>query len=231
MDLKKITAAVIAAAVTASAAYAADFTDTRGHWAEDIINSLTDKGILHGVSDTEFNPDGTVTRAEFFKMALGAAGIEDVPYRSGECLDVTASDWFGGCIQSALDKGLIPEEMIGEFAASVVEDSGGTRAHYSGYFAGNKPIVREEMAYISQSVYQYWLDSDTLDTMNGITDLPFSDLNSISRWAFKGVQYAYSQDFVSGMGDGTFCPQQTATRAQAATIIMKMLDKIEQKEV
>ena len=45
-------------------------------------------------------------------MALGTVGIADVPYRSGECLDVTASDWYGGCVQSALDKGLIPENMI-----------------------------------------------------------------------------------------------------------------------
>ena len=52
-------------------------------------------------------------------MALGTVGIADVPYRSGECLDVTASDWYGGCVQSALDKGLIPENMIGNYAAKI----------------------------------------------------------------------------------------------------------------
>lgn len=218
---------VLLSMTTGTIASAADFADIKGHWAEGVISALTDKGILHGVSDTEFNPDGTVTRAEFIKMALGAAGIEDVPYRSGECLDVTASDWYGGCVQSALDKGLIPEDMIGSFAASVVETDDGTKAHYSGYLNADTPIVREEMAYIAQSVYQYWLDTDTLDTMNGITDLPFADLSSISRWAFAGVQYAYSQDFISGMDDGTFRPDETATRAQAATIITKMLEKME----
>ncbi len=90
---------------------------------------LADKDIIHGVSDTEFNPDGTVTRAEFLKMALGTVGIADVPYRSGECLDVTASDWYGGCVQSALDKGLIPENMIGNYAAKITDG----KAIYSGF--------------------------------------------------------------------------------------------------
>ena len=57
--------------MTAVSASAAEFNDIKGHWAEDVINELADKDIIHGVSDTEFNPDGTVTRAEFLKMALG----------------------------------------------------------------------------------------------------------------------------------------------------------------
>ena len=114
MNMKKVVAVtLILSSMTAVSASAAEFNDIKGHWAEDVINELADKDIIHGVSDTEFNPDGTVTRAEFLKMALGTVGIADVPYRSGECLDVTASDWYGGCVQSALDKGLIPEDMIG----------------------------------------------------------------------------------------------------------------------
>ena len=113
MNIKKVVAAaLILSSMTAVSASAAEFNDIKGHWAEDIINELADRNIIHGVSDTEFNPDVTVTRAEFLKMALGTVGIADVPYRSGECLDVTASDWYGGCVQSALDKGLIPENML-----------------------------------------------------------------------------------------------------------------------
>ena len=61
--------------------------------------TLAENDKVSGVGDGKFNPDGTVTRAEFLKMALGTVGIADVPYRSGECLDVTASDWYGGCVQ------------------------------------------------------------------------------------------------------------------------------------
>lgn len=227
MKLKKVVPAVIVL-LTAfmSAASAASFTDTRGHWAEDVINTLAEADVVHGVSDTAFNPDGTVTRAEFFKMALGAAGIDDVPYRSGECLDVTASEWYGGCIQSALDKGLVPEHMIGGYVSSVIEENGESRARYSGYLSAETPITREEMAYIAQSVYQYWLGEDNADNMEEAVDMPFTDLSSISRWAFDGVRYAYAQDFVAGMDDGTFSPRQTATRAQAAVIVNNLLTKM-----
>ena len=84
MKLKRLTAAVIVSSIAiASTVSAADFADTKGHWAENIINKLADAGIVHGISDTEFNPDGTVTRAEFLKMALGAADIEETEYRKG----------------------------------------------------------------------------------------------------------------------------------------------------
>ena len=81
MNIKKVVAAaLILSSMTAVSASAAEFNDIKGHWAEDVINELADKDIIHGVSDTEFNPDGTVTRAEFLKMALGTVGIADVPY-------------------------------------------------------------------------------------------------------------------------------------------------------
>ena len=64
MNIKKVVAAtLILSSMTAVSASAAEFNDIKGHWAEDVINELADKDIIHGVSDTEFNPDGTVTRA------------------------------------------------------------------------------------------------------------------------------------------------------------------------
>ena len=62
MNMKKVVAVtLILSSMTAVSASAAEFNDIKGHWAEDVINELADKDIIHGVSDTEFNPDGTVT--------------------------------------------------------------------------------------------------------------------------------------------------------------------------
>jgi hypothetical protein len=222
MNLKRITAAVILSSIAiASTASAADFTDTKGHWAENIINELADADVVHGMSDEKFVPDGTVTRAEFLKMAFGAAGIEDADYRIGECLDVEESDWFAPCVQSALDKGLIPKDMIREYSFNIDESK--NKSVYSGFFDANLPIKREEMAYIAQSVYQYSLGSDSIDKLNAPQDMYFSDISSISLWAFDGVRHAYSNGIVSGMDDDTFRPQATATRAQAAAIIYQLL--------
>lgn len=226
MRLKKIAlAAVVSSMALATSASAADFTDTRGHWAQQIINDLADRGIVNGVSDTEFNPDGTVTRAEFLRMALGAGGIEDTAYRSGECLDVNANDWFAPCVQSALDKGLIPEGMVEDYSVEIVTEGDNSRAVYSGKFNALSSIKREEMAYIAQEVYQYSLGGGDMMKLSASKDLDFGDVKAISPWAFDGVKHAYANDLVSGMDDGTFRPQDTATRAQAATIIRNMIDR------
>lgn len=225
MRLKKLALAVIVSSMALmSTVSAADFADTRGHWAETVIDRLAAADVVHGISDTQFNPDGTVTRAEFLKMALGAVKIEDVPYREGKCLDVAPSEWYGGCVQSALDKGLIPEGMIDGYAVQVIGENE-TKAVYKGSFNGSIPIKREEMAYLVQSVYQYSLDAEDLDKLDFAGDLPFEDVSTISIWAYDGVSQAFANDFIAGMGDGTFAPQQTATRAQAAVIISKLLDK------
>ena len=222
MNFRKLTAAVIISSLmTAPAAYAANFADIRGHWAENIINTLANAGVVSGVSATEFNPDGIVTRAEFLRMALGAAGIEETSYRSGECLDVRANDWFAPYVQSALDKGLIPEGMISGYSVEVKDN----KAVFGGEFKGSTPIKREEMAYITQSVYQYSLREGDLQKLEIPIDMPFDDVSTISLWAIDGVKHAYTNELIFGMNDGNFAPQNTATRAQAASIINNLLKK------
>lgn len=221
MKIKKIIIpAILAVGLLTTAAQAANFTDTRGHWAEEIINRLADADVVHGISDTQFNPDGTVTRAEFLKMAMGAVGIDDVAARSGECLDVKGTEWYAPCVQSALDKGLIPDKMIDGYNAEVTENG----VKYTGAFNAETPIKREEMAYIAQVMYQYNIGAESR-ALKKSEDLYFSDVRMISLWALDGVRLAYTNGLISGMDDGTFAPQSTATRAQAATIISNLLNK------
>ena len=227
MNIKKtITALMLMVTAVTPSALAANFTDTRGHWAENIIDDLADRNIVSGVSEKEFDPDGTVTRAEFLRMALGAAGIDtQTPYREGECLDVKKDAWYATSVQSALDKGLIPDAMIENFSVEIVTDETGSKAVYSGRFNAEQPILREEMAYIAQEAYQYSLDKDSIGNLENPVDLTFDDVNMISLWALDGVRHAYANDLVSGMDDDTFHPKETATRAQAATIIHNMIDR------
>ena len=226
MNIKKIiTVSALALAVTASSASAANFTDTRGHWAESIIDTLAERGIVSGISADKFNPDGTVTRAEFYQMAFGAMGIEPAPYRDGECVNVKKSAWYADTIQSALDRGLIPEAMVDGYSVEVVVDEDGSKAVYDGTFDAEKPITREEMAYVAQASYQYSLGEDGLEMLSIPADLDFDDTSAISAWALNAVKHAFANSLVAGMGDGTFGPRSTATRAQAAAIIKNMIDR------
>ncbi len=235
MKIKKITAAVLAAAVmTANAAYAASFTDIWGHWAEKVIIRLADSGVINGITPTEFAPEGTVTRAQFLKMAMETNGIKPVDFREGECLDAVGSDWFSGYMQSALDKGLIPSEMIGGYSVNVVSqtDAEGnvtSKAVYTGAFGPDTPINREEMAVITQNTYQYSLNASTMRDMSEAGKKEFSDAENISEWALASVNLACAQGFIEGMDDGSFAPKATATRAQAAAIISRVMDKVKKE--
>lgn len=63
---KKIAAAVLAAAmlITTPSVFAASYTDTEGHWAEQVIEKWNDRGAVNGYEDGAFRPDNSITRAE-----------------------------------------------------------------------------------------------------------------------------------------------------------------------
>lgn len=213
------------------------FTDIAGHWGEAYIKALADKKMVDGVGDGKFNPDGDVTRAEFLKMAMDACGIAGHAYREGECLDATNSDWYCYYLQSALDKGLIylplivsddkisnmPKE-IDKVIAEATENSEALTAKvydYSEYadgkFNGNTPVTREEMAALIVDV--------CLSPVGAVPMSPdFTDFSDISPNYQPRVSACVKAGILSGMGDGTFAPKATLTRAQAAVVINKLVD-------
>lgn len=231
--MKKIIGLTIAAITAFStAAAAAGFSDSSGHWAESYINVLAERGIVNGITDTEFEPEGTVTRAQYLKMMMEAVGIQPVEFRYGECLDAKAGDWYAPYLQAALDAGLIPESMIAGCNVKVeyeVDESGkatSSKVTYSGAFNGDLPITREEMAVLTQYLYQYSktvLTDDRTEYENTAAE-EFTDSADISDWAKVSVSQAVENGFITGMDDGTFLPRTTATRAQAAAIIYRVIN-------
>ena len=223
------------------------FTDIAGHWGETFIKALADKGMVDGVGDGKFNPDGTVTRAEFLKMAMDAAEIPGHAYRDGECLDATTDDWYCYYLQGALDKGLIPYQMIDDqiilhkiekTLVEATEDKEAVTAEVTVYemnpaisrncngFNANKPITREEMAAIVMMCMGYKMRnaSDWGYYFEHGFELEFSDVEDISDNYRNFVNAAYVLGYISGMDDGAFAPKATLTRAQAATVVSKLVN-------
>ncbi len=221
------------------------FTDIAGHWGETFIKALASKGLVDGVGDGKFNPDGTVTRAEFLKMAMDAAEIPGHAYRDGECLDATTDDWYCYYLQGALDKGLIPYQMIDDqlivhkiekTLAEATEDKEAVTAEVTVYemnpaisrncngFNANKSITREEMAVIAVNCLSYAMKnaSEPVEfTPFESVDGGFTDSDINEDYA-NGIDAACEYGLVTGMGDGTFAPKATLTRAQAAVVINKL---------
>ena len=207
------------------------FTDIQGHWAEDVIKTLAENDKVSGVGDGKFNPDGTVTRAEFLKMAMDSFGIVGHAYRDGECLDATNDDWYCYYLQGALDKDIIPKEMIENCDFTNVtktlkestEKEKAVRANvnvYTGKFYGDKPITREEMAVIATRCKNYkmrnWRD---WDNERRYPIFSFKDSDEIDEKYISYVVEAYDLNYIDGMEDGRFAPKENLTRAQAAVVM------------
>ena len=112
--------------------------------------------------------------------------------------DVKSDDWFAPYVGVAAKVGII----VGS----------------DGKFRPNDTITREEMAVIIVKAYTYLGGKGA----NGAID-NFSDKNSISAWAKAYVDSAASVGLISGMGDGTFGPKANATRAQAASVVYRVI--------
>lgn len=235
--VKRIIAIVLTGVmVTASVALAKEpFSDIAGHWAEGYITKLYEKGVVNGVTDTTFVPDGEVTRAQYLKMIMEATGLKTVTPRSGECLDAGVNEWYAPYLQSALDNGLIPSSMITGFKESVqytVDENGNaieSKVIYQGAFNANLPINREEMAVLTQYIYQFTRTILTNKEVEVSKVKGFADGGTISDWALISVTHAVANGFMDGMDNNMFNPKDTATRAQAATVISRVLDKVGEK--
>ena len=207
------------------------FTDIQGHWAEDVIKTLAENDKVSGVGDGKFNPDGTVTRAEFLKMAMDSLGIVGHAYRDGECLDATNDDWYCYYLQGALDKDIIPKEMIEncnvtkvtKTLAEATDDKEAVTTDvnvYTGKFDGDKPITREEMAAIAVRCKNYKMRRLTdWDNERRYPIFSFKDSDEIDEKYISDVVEAYNLNYIDGMEDGRFAPKENLTRAQAAVVM------------
>lgn len=224
--MKKIAAVCIAMALMGGSASAAGFVDVDGHWAQNTINALADKGLINGVGSGYFEPNGHVTRAQYLKMMMDTAGIAPAVGLSGVCLDANASDWYAPYLQSALTKGLLPRQMITGYKAELVKDAAGEYAYvsYDGAFSGNVAITREEAAFLSMSTFQYVLNANTMRKLAEPSKVEFTDEAEIEKWAYSAVKMAADNGVITGMDDGSFAPKESTTRAQAAVIMERILN-------
>ncbi|MDO4754592.1 MAG: S-layer homology domain-containing protein, partial [Bacillota bacterium] len=95
---------VCAAAATPNPVFAAGYTDIEGHWAEKIINRVTDLGLFVGGGNNQFFPQRETTRAEFITVMTRALNPE-VDNTSNE-----TSYWAFKYLKFAKEKGYIPAD-------------------------------------------------------------------------------------------------------------------------
>lgn len=174
---------------------------TEAEWARDAVMSLNRAGIVSGYEDGSFRPNNLVTREEFAKLAVTAAGLGTSEY-DGSFADVSASDWFAGFIASASQKNLIGGIGGGMF---------GTGSH----------VTREDAACIIFRTLNY------KGLCLEIKENTFADADNTSAYAQDAIGTLSANKIINGMGDNMFAPKNNLTRAESAMLIHAMVLEIE----
>jgi len=171
------------------------FEDIDNHWAKDYIVYLNSKGIVNGVNDKEFFPDENVTRAEFVSIIVRALGLNPAIYKS-MVADIQGSEWYAGYVQQGFDWGFLTQSDL---------------------FRPNSNITREEMTKIVVEAFNVDKSGDSV--------LPFEDKDDISGWALPYIKAAYKNGIIKGFTSTTVGSKENTTRAQAAALLARLLDK------
>lgn len=181
------------------------FTDMASHWAKRDVDHLANMGLIQGMEDGSFNPDGTMTRAEFAALIQNVTSIKSVPY-SGTISDLSADSEIAKTVEGLLDSGVIPAEMIAD-----------------GAFYPNKAITCEEaMSICILSINNL---RDIKPYYSTLDDYEYAD--NVSSWCLNYMKNARAQKLLNpSLMDTGFNPTANITRAQAAVLAKRVYVKL-----
>jgi hypothetical protein len=185
------------------------FTDVaNSHWAIENIQTMANKLVLKGIGNGKFAPEDRVTRAQFVAITVRALGILPKTY-SDYFKDVKSSDWYAKEVQAALQ-------------ANLISGAKGIA------FRPNDPITREEMAIVMVNAMKYTNFSFDAFAFNESTTLAkFKDQSQISNFARSAVTNAVGVEILNGIESTRFAPKEFTTRAQASTVVYRILKKLD----
>ncbi|GAB6935030.1 hypothetical protein JCM14720_09510 [Calditerricola yamamurae] len=172
------------------------FADVRGHWALQPITALAARGMVAGVAPDRFAPDAPVTRAQLAVLLARLEGVETGTDNASPSLPFRdpIPSWAREAVQAMVEKELL-------------------RGYPDGTFRPDHPVTRAELAAI-------------LDRYLGLTGSaplpPFRDAADIPSWAREAIARVAQAGVMKGMGD-RFAPQRPTTRAEAATVLYRLL--------
>lgn len=180
---------------------AVHFSDIQGHWGQKNIENLAAKGALKGYADGSFKPDRTISRAEFAAILVRALGLTATAEGS-HIFDDTAGHWADKEIAAAYSLGII-------------------QGYDRSTFAPNDAITREQIAVML--VHTLQLDTDSASSQGG----EFADQAELAPWAQKAFITAVEHGLIRGYPDHTMKPKFFATRAEAITLIWRVIESRE----
>ncbi|MED9781487.1 MAG: S-layer homology domain-containing protein [Peptococcaceae bacterium] len=164
-------------------------------WYKDAVQYAYDNGLMTGVSDTEFAPEATTTRAMIVSILARLEGVTSA--EAAGFADVN-DEWYATAVNWAANVGVV-------------------NGYEDNTFRPNQPITREQLAAILMNYAAYkGQDVSARADLSNYTDQP-------STWATETMQWAVAEGLISGVTADQLQPQGNATRAQVAAILERFL--------
>lgn len=191
-----VTALLGTAPATASAAFA---DVPVGSWAEGAINRCVQSGLFQGETATRFGMGKPMTRAAFAVVLCRFFGWELMKPEQPTYTDVQdPARWYYSAVETAYAHGAITRQTAD--------------------FRPNDPVTREEMAVMLVRALGY----TSLAGQAQEREIPFTDVTTNKGY----IAMAYEMGIINGTSATTFSPERTATREQAAVMLMRLYDKV-----
>jgi hypothetical protein len=178
------------------------FSDTENHWNQTCIDRLAEFNIVSGYPDGSFQPDATVTRAEFAILMLNAFPQAEVKQSAIEFTDVAADYWARDAIRAATQ-----------------------RAFFAGYpdrtFKPTQAIPRVQAVAVVTNAAQYRSPEEP----QAIVRQYYTDAAQIPNYAIEAIATATLGRLAVNYPDvGQFRPNDRATRGEVTAFLCQALD-------
>lgn len=179
----------------------AEYSDTdMSAWYHDGVHYCLENGLMVGISETTFAPHAATTRS---MLVTTLWRLEGSPMVGGatDYSDIVRGAWYEQAVRWA--------------------DSTGVATGYgNGKFGPDDPITREQMALM---LWHYVGSPEVGGSLSS-----FADGTQTSDWAQTAMLWAVEQGLIAGADDDRLNPQGQATRAETATILMRLAETMEQ---
>ena len=169
---------------------------TEDKWYYDAVAYVYQQGIMVGMSETTFEPNTTVNRAQVVQMLYNLEGQPQVSGDSGFS-DIRDDQWYAKAVAWASANDVVA-------------------GYEDGTFRPTRAVTREEFAQILYNYAKFkWYD------LSASADLgKFPDSGQVSSWAEIALGWANGNGLINGHDDGRLDPKGSTIRAQAASILM-----------
>ena len=152
---------------------------------------------VRGFPDGSFRPEAPITRAEIAMIVfrLIDSGTKYLPQVGGQFNDVNINSWYGHAVSYLANRDIV-------------------FGYPDGTFRPNAPITRAELTAVMSRFFEI--------VDNGVNN--FIDVEG-NHWAIRYINNAHNRGWIIGFGDGTFRPNNATTRAEAVTLLNRILER------